>query len=103
MPTIEAESRDWLTASSAAGEDRRHRDEHRRERRHSRQRDRVVGGVAAEHVEVAVREVDDLEDGKDQRDADGDQRVDDPDDEAVGCLDQQIVHASDSRAGLRRT
>src|SRR2546430_16181054 len=55
--------------------------------------DHEVRAVSAEHVEVTMGEVDDLQDRENERHADGDQGVDDADDGAVRGLDQQVVPA----------
>ena len=74
-------------------EKRDHRHHHCRQWRKAQELDHVVGEVAPEHIEVAVSEIDDLQNGKDERHADGDHRVDRADDGPVGDLYEEIVPA----------
>src|SRR5262249_46179992 len=63
----------------------------------------VVRDVPAEHVELAVGEVDDLEDREDEREAEGDQDVDHRQAEAVEQrLDQQLERRGRPLARLIR-
>ena len=55
------------------------------------QRDQRVGDDGAEHEDGAVREIQDIEDAKDQRVADGEERVDRPDEDRVEKLLGQTV------------
>ena len=61
----------------------------------------VVADVGADHVDVAVREVDQAQDAVDHRVAQGDQGVDRPERQAVDQLLEEGRHAEESRAPRR--
>ncbi len=81
-------------------EGQRHRHQHGRQRRDVEQGDDEIAEIPAHHVDLAVREIDDLEDREDHGQSGGDQRVDHADDQPVQGLDEQV--AGHRREAVRR-
>ena len=102
-----------MPSSAAAGHDARERQGQRR----SEARDRQPADVGADHVDRAVREIDQVRDAVDQRQADRQQRIDIADDEAIDrvvepgpepgahakSLDRRLTGRCSPRLARRRT